>query len=112
MRIRNLSIMLALLMVLSVLPLGQIQVNLSPESETNPESTDADLQEETNSNLVDGRQTAVESAQWEFDTTTFAMMATSTTNAGENGIEYHPAKQHGAGGTMLQAASIIHKFPT
>ena len=41
----------------------------SPESETNPESTDADLQEETISNLVDGRQTAVESAQWEFDTT-------------------------------------------
>ena len=46
-------------MVLSVLPLGQIQVNLSPESETNLESTDTDLQEETNSNLADGRQTAV-----------------------------------------------------
>ncbi len=90
MRIRNLSIMLALLMVLSVLPLGQIQVNLSPESETNPESTDADLQEETNSNLADGRQTAVESAQWEFDTTAFGMMAASTTNQGAEGIQYHP----------------------
>ena len=73
-------------MVLSVLPLGQVQVNLSPESETNLESTDADLQDETDSNLADGRQTVVESAHWDFDTTSFSMMATSDDNIGVAGI--------------------------
>ena len=106
MRIRNLSMMLAFLMVVSVLPLGQIQLNLSPESETNLESTDTYLQEETISNLADGRQAVVESAQWEFDTTTFAMMATSTTNAGANGIEYHPCEA--AWGWRDDAASGVY----
>ena len=92
MRIRNLSIMLALLMVLSVLPLGQIQVNSHPMPNESDENLGQNLHEEFDANKVEGRQTVTDSAHWDFDTTSFAMMATSTTSAGVSGIEYHPCE--------------------
>ncbi len=92
MRIRNLSIMLALLMVLSVLPLGQIQVNSHPMPTESDENLGQNLHEEFDANKVEGRQTVTDSAHWDFDTTSFAMMATSTTSAGVSGIEYHPCE--------------------
>ena len=83
---------LATLMILSVLPLGQIQINSTPDSAEKIQTQTTDLSDETVTNLAEGRQSGPATAHWDFDTTSFSMMATSTTNAGIDGIEYHPCE--------------------
>ena len=92
MRIAKLSMFLAALMILSVLPLGQIQVNSTPDSSEKIQTQTSDLSDDTVTSLAEGRQSGPATAHWDFDTTSFSMMATSTTNAGIDGIEYHPCE--------------------
>jgi len=90
MRSSTLAYMMIFLMTLSVTPLSGFS---GTPDEANNNSSESDLEPIKIDLSAEGRQSTVETAHWDYDTTTFAMFASSESSDGSAGIEYHPCQE-------------------
>ena len=90
MRSSTLAYLMIFIMTLSVTPLSGFS---GAPDEANNNSSESDLEPIKIDLSAEGRQSAVETAHWDFDTTTFAMFASSESSDGSTGVEYHPCQE-------------------